>query len=83
MINKQKRTYLILCHLHVDDYVVDDLVHRFLDGAAKLARVDHGVNKLKCAEDQVLKTHHLACEQTFDKGLCKVKIMPKIQKKIG
>ena len=52
--------------MHVDDCIVDDLVHRFLDGASELARVDHGVNELKCAEDQVLKTHHLAYKQTYD-----------------
>lgn len=63
-----RRTNLILCHLHIDDDVIDDLVNGTLYSAAIPGCINEGVDKLKDTVHKVLKSQHFTlktCESNM------------------
>ena len=56
--------YLVLCHLHVEDDVVNDLVDGAFDGSSESRDVNQGMHKLKDTVDKVLKAQYLPCQST-------------------
>lgn len=54
--------HLVLCDLHVQDDVVNELGQGFLHRRLELVVLQQRVNKLKDAEHQILKAQNLSCQ---------------------
>lgn len=52
-------SHLLLCHLHVEDDVVNKLIGRLSDHLPKLRRFDHSVNEVEDTQNQILETKDL------------------------
>lgn len=59
--NTRPSPHLLLCDLHVQDDVVDEVGQGFLHRALELVVLKQRVDKVKDAEDQVLKAQDFAC----------------------